>query len=162
MPLSATDLIAAGALVVSAGALVASIWTVRVTQGFNRKQLAFEKTAERLNLLLIDKEAAENQAQQRAEIAANPYRFGKSETRLKIFNRGKASAHNVRLVDLEDSGLLMPSEIQRKFPIDSLDVHGSVELHLIRTYQSAHKTRIQVTWDDGAGRDQTKVLSVVL
>lgn len=162
MPLSTTDLIAAGALIVSAGALVASVWTVKVTQRFNRKQIAFEKTAERLNLLLIEKEAAENQAQQRAEIGANPYRAGKSDTRLKIFNRGKAPAHNVRLEELESSGLLMPSDIQRKFPVDTLDVHASVELHLIRTFQSANKTRIQVTWDDGAGRDQTKVISVVI
>jgi len=161
MPTSTTDLIAAGALIVSAGALIASIWTAKITHRFNRKQIAFEKTAEQLNLLLIDKEAAENQAQQRADIGSNIYRVGK-DTRLKVFNRGKAAAHNVRLEELDEAGLLMRSDVERKFPVERLDVHGSVDLHVIRTFQSASKTRIQVTWDDDAGRDQTKVLIVVV
>lgn len=161
MPLATTDFIAAGALIVSTGALIASVWTVKVTQRFNRKQIAFEKTAERLNLLLIEKEAAENQAQHRAEFGANSFRVGKDQ-RLKVFNRGKAAAHNVRLEELDDAGLLMPSDIARKFPVDTLDVHGSVELHVIRSLSSASKTRVQVTWDDGAGRDQTKVLTVIV
>lgn len=161
MPISSTDLIATGALIVSTGALFASVWTARITHRFNRKQIAFEKTAERLNVLLIEKEAAENQALQRAEIASNIYRVGR-DTRLKVFNRGKAAAHNVRLEELDAAGLLMRSDIERKFPVERLDVHGSVELHIIRTLQSASKTRIQVTWDDDAGRDQTKVLIVVV
>lgn len=161
MPISSTDLIATGALIVSTGALIASIWTARTTHRFNRKQIAFEKTAERLNILLIDREAAENRALKRAEIASNVYRVGK-DTRLKVFNRGKAAAHNVRLEELDAAGLLMRSDIERKFPVERLDVHGSVELHIIRTLQSASKTRIQVTWDDDAGRDQTNVLIVVI
>lgn len=59
----------------------------------------FAKTADRLNLLLIDKEEEEGQIAKRADVSANLIKVGKSDYRLKVFNRGKGTARNVRLTD---------------------------------------------------------------
>lgn len=103
--------------VVALLALVIAIWSAWQTQRFNKRQTAFEETNERLNLMLIDKEAAESDAQKRADVSANFYKSGKHDYRLKVFNRGPNAATNVRLEVLDEAGILDDSDIARKFPV---------------------------------------------
>jgi|GEM_PF-438569 len=162
MSISTGDVIATGALVLSAGALAVSVWSVLVTKRFNRRQIAFERTAEQLNQLLIEKEALENQAQRRAEISVSTYRLGNSDTRLKVFNRGKATARNVTIEEVGDASLLMPSEIARKFPAPMLEPHGMIELMVVRHLSSPSRTEVLVGWDDDSGQGHSKPMAVTL
>lgn len=75
--------------VIAALALAASVWAILKTDRFNRRQNAFQKTADQLNQLLIDKEAQENQAQRRADIGVTIYKIGKSDYRMKISTRAR-------------------------------------------------------------------------
>lgn len=138
------------------GALVVSVWAVITTKQFNRRQLNFERTAERLNHLLIEKEAGENQAQRRADLGVAIYKAGRSNYRMKVFNRGKAAARNVRLEEIAEEGFLIRNDLAEKFPVPVLESHAVIELHVFFHLSSTSRTQIRLTWDDDFGADQTK------
>ena len=144
--------------VVAIAALAIAIWSVIQTDRFNKRQTAFEETNERLNLLLIDKEAAESEAQKRADVSASFYKAGKNDYRLKVFNRGLGAASNVRFQSLDDGELFMPSDIERKFPIPILEQHGSVELLGAIHMGSPSRAHIKLIWDDATGHAHEKEL----
>lgn len=148
---SAGDLIAVVALVIA-------VWSAIRTDRFNKRQAAFEETNERLNLMLIEKEAAESEAQKRADMSANFYQSGKSSYRLKVFNRGHGTARNVRFETLHDGPILSEGDIKRKFPIPLLEQHQSVEL-IGRVYIGApSRAHIKLIWDDDTGTNHSKEL----
>lgn len=155
MKLETSDLIALLALAVSA-------WTLWQTIRFNRRQETFEKTNQRLNLLLIDKEKAESTGQTQADIGATLYRSGKNSQRLKVFNRGKAPAWNLRVEIVDDGGMLIPSEFDRKFPVPILEPHGSVELIVAAHYGSAARVHLKALWDDPSSSNRSKDLHPTL
>lgn len=147
----------AGDIVSLAALLIAIVSFIR-TDRFNKRQTAFEETAERLNLLLIEKEGAESQAQRRADLSANFYSAGKHDYRLKVFNKGQGTARNVRIRVLDDSEILMDDDIARKFPTPSLEQHQSIELIGAVDMGSPSRVHLQLTWDDDAGADHVKEL----
>lgn len=144
--------------IVSALALVIAIYSAWTTTRFNKRQIDFQKTADRLNHLLVEKESAETVALKQADISANFYKAGTSNYRLKVFNRGKGVASNVRIEVLDDSGLLMASDIDRKFPVPSMEQHASVELIAAVGMDSPNRVHIRLTWDDATGQEHTKEL----
>lgn len=144
--------------IVAALALVIAIYSAWTTARFNKRQTDFQETADRLNRLLVEKESAETAAQKQADISANFYKAGKSNYRLKVFNRGKGVASNVRIEVLDDSGLLMASDIERKFPVPSMEQHALVELIAAVHMGSPNRVHIRLTWDDATGQEHTKEL----
>jgi hypothetical protein len=148
--------------VIALAALIVSGWTLFQTILFNRRQQKFEQTNERLNLLLIEKEQAETLEQKRADISANFYKAGKNDYRLKVFNRGKAEAKNVRLDILDESDLLLIDDVHRKFPVPLMEPHGSVEVIASVHMGSPSRTHIKVTWDDAGGTERCKELHPTL
>jgi hypothetical protein len=139
-------------------ALAVASWTLVQTILFNRRQQRFEQTNERLNLLLIEKEKSDFLDQNRADISANFYKIGKNDYRLKVFNRGKSKAENVRLEVLDDSGLLIGSDLQRKFPAPLLEPFGYVEVIAAVHMGSASRAHIKVMWTDSNGTERSKEL----
>lgn len=140
----------------SLGALGVAIWAAATAKRFNERQLRFERTAERLNQLLIDREAGENQTQRRADLGVSIYKSGRSNFRMKVFNRGKAAARNVRLEEITDPGFLIRNDVDEKFPAPVLEPHAAIELIVIFHMQAASRTQIRLTWDDDFEKDQTK------
>ena len=86
-------------------AVMISAWSLFQNHRFNKRQTEFEAKHAELSNLLIEKEAGEAEAQKKADISANFVKIGE-HYRLKVFNRGKCSASNVRLEVLDDAGLL--------------------------------------------------------
>jgi len=123
----------------------------------------FGATADRLNRLLIEREQAETVALKKADLSANIVKVGRTDYRLKVFNRGNNIARNVRLIDLDlDSSLLLADELQRKFPIPVLEQHQSVELIVAVTLGSGDRVHIKLLWDDETGKDNEKELTPVV
>lgn len=141
---------------VAIGALGASIWAIFQTHRFNQRQVKWERTAERLNQLLIEREAAESETQKKAELGVNIVRTGRTDYRMKIFNRGKAAARNVRLEELIEDGLLSRADIERKFPAPAIEPQAGIELFVMVHMQSVPRTHVRLTWDDDFGLGQTK------
>jgi hypothetical protein len=119
----------------------------------------FGSTADRLNQILIEREQAEEVASKKADLSANMIKTGKSDYRLKIFNRGKGDARNVRLIDLAgDCSIIIANDIQRKFPLTLLEQHQSVELIAVVTLSGSRSSHIKLQWDDETGVNHEKEL----
>lgn len=144
--------------VIAGIALVIAVYSAWITARFNKRQAAFEETNERLNLMLIEKEAAESKAQTAADVSANFYKVGKHDYRLKVFNRGKGVARNVRFEALDAGDLFMEDEIARKFPAPVMEQHSSVELIGCVVSGSPSRAHIRITWDDDTGEGHQKEL----
>jgi hypothetical protein len=149
-----SDIGTSGSAIVALGALVVSLISLHKTNKFG-------ETTDRLNRILIERETAESVAEKRADISANLYRRANNDYRLKVFNKGKGRAKNVRLIDLDpkDDSLLMGDEISEKFPLPILEQHQSVDLIACVTLGSHLRTHIKLQWDDETGTDHEKELT---
>jgi hypothetical protein len=145
-------------------ALILSAWSMKKTNDFNRRQKEFIDTNDRLNQMLIEKEAEESEAQKRADLSANFIKIGKSDYRLKIYNRGPGTASNVRveLLDQAARDMLVESDVARKFPVPILEQHQNVDLLAAVHMQSPSRIEIALVWDDASGKDRRKPLTPVL
>lgn len=144
--------------IVALAALVIAIWSAWKTDRFNKRQTTFEETNERLNLMLIEKEAAETAAQKQGDLSANFYQAAKNDYRLKVFNRGRGAATNVRFEVLDEGDLFIEEDVARKFPIPVLEQHQSVELIGAVHMGSPSRAHIRLSWDDATGKGHQKEL----
>ena len=144
--------------VVAGLALIIAIYSTWKSDRFNKRQAEFEKTNERLNLLLIEKEAGESKAAKCADVSANFYKSGKDTYRLKVFNKGKGIAKNIRFEVLDGGELFIDSDIARKFPVPTMEQHASVELLASVHMGSPSRAHIKLIWDDEAGQGHEKEL----
>lgn len=153
MPISISigDLIATGALVLSAYAT----WK---TFKFNERQNTLIESQERLNKLLLEKEAGEVLNVKKADLGATFIKLGSNQYRLKIWNKGKSAARNVSLDFPEGNDCLIPSDIDAKFPLEILETHQSVELIAAVSMESKSKHPIKLTWSDDFSENNEKMV----
>lgn len=150
------DLGSVASAVVAFVALIVSVISIHKTNKFG-------ETTDRLNRLLIEREKADGLTLKQADLSANIIKVGKSNYRLKIFNRGKSVAKNVKLIDMDkDNTALIASEIQRKFPVPILEQHQSVELVATVDLGSGPRIDIKLVWDDDTGKNNEKELTPVI
>lgn len=142
---------------VAAAALILSWVSLHKTNKFNARQDEFAATAEELNRLLIERETQAGQDSKRADLSANLITVGKDKRRLKVFNRGKGTARNVRLIDLQhDESLLAKGDILRKFPVPILEQHQSVEVIALSYLRGPSRAHVKLVWDDESGDNHEK------
>jgi hypothetical protein len=98
----------------------------------------------------------------KADLGANFIKLGSSNYRLKIFNKGRAPARNVRIEMPEGDGVLIASEIRDKFPLESLEQHQAVELIAAPHMGSKLKHTIRLLWADDASENNVKTLHLTL
>lgn len=126
----------------------------------DKRQDELAATTEELNRLLIERETQAGQDSKRADLSANSISLGKNNRRLKIFNRGKGTARNVRLIDLQGSNsILVQSDVADKFPVPILEQHQSVEVIAALGLSSSRRAHIKLVWDDETGTDHEKELT---
>lgn len=136
--------------IVAFAALIISWVSLQKSNKTNARQ-------DELNRLLIERETEAGQDNKRADLSANLVSVGKSNWRLKVFNRGKATARNVRLIDLqEESSVLARGDSQRKFPVPILEQHQYVEVAAIRLLNGPSRAHVKLVWDDDSGENHEK------
>ena len=143
MEVTASDLIAGCALLISG-------WTVW-------RQSRYDKQAVRLNALLIDREEQETLAANRADVSGGFVKTARSSYKLRIFNRGKAAAKNVRLEIGEGAELFSVHELREKFPFPTLDTHQSVNINANVYMGSARRASFVIEWDDASGGGRREI-----
>jgi hypothetical protein len=110
----------------------------------------------------MEKEASETTSEKKANLGASFLKLGSSKYRLKIWNKGKATARDVMIEFPEGNDVVMESEITEKFPLESLDTHQSVELITLVSMGTKSKHLIRLTWADDHNDRNEKVVYATL
>lgn len=133
--------------------------TIKTLQ-FNTRQQKLIDTQNELSKLLLRKEQNEALDGFSANLSANFIKLGSNNHRLKIFNKGKRSARNVRIEFPEGNDIVINSDIESKFPLATLEQFQSVELTAASQFGSASKLTVKLIWDDDMKIDNNKVLTL--
>lgn len=151
--MSPGDIGSIASAIVAFAALIMSWVSLHKSNKTNARQ-------DELNRLLIERETEAGRESKRADLCANIIAVGNRSHRLKVFNRGKATARNVRLIDLkEESSVLAQNVIRQKFPVPILEQHQSVEVAAMQLLSGASRAHIKLIWDDETGSDHEKELT---
>jgi hypothetical protein len=149
--LAFSDIVATTALLVS----TVAVWQ---TIKSNRRQRSLIESQERLNNLLLKKGEEEFVEDKRADIGATIVKLGSSKYRLKIWNKGKAAAKNVRISFPEGNDIVAEDEITEKFPSEILDTFESVELIAFVSLNTKRKHVIHLMWSDSFSENNEKTV----
>ncbi|WP_236450715.1 hypothetical protein [Stutzerimonas stutzeri] len=152
MPISidAGDIIATMAFLLSGYAT----WQ---TISFNKKQKSLIDSQERLNNLLLEKENEVTLKEKRADLGVSFIKMGRSNYRMKVWNKGFAPARNVRLEFPEGNDVVMDSDIAHKFPLETLERFQSVELIAFVGLSTKRKHVVRLIWADDANEYNEKL-----
>lgn len=149
MTLTPSDVLAGLAFLLSAFAT----WK---TVQFNDRQRSLIESQELLNKRLLEKEEAEAGEEKKADLGATFIKLGSSNYRLKVWNKGKSAAKNVRIEFPSGNDVIVQSDIERKFPLESLDPFQSVELIAAVHMGSKSKHEVKLFWADGHSEENEK------
>lgn len=149
MTIGPSDVIAGLAFALSAFAT----WK---TVQFNDRQKSMLETQERLNKRLLEREEAEANEDKKADLGAAFIKLGNSNYRLKIWNQGKAAAKNVQIEFPAGNDIVIQSEIERKFPLEILEPHHTVELIAAVHMGSKSKHEVRLRWEDDSSSTNEK------
>jgi hypothetical protein len=139
-----------------------SVYAAVKTIGFNKRQNEMAQTQEDLNKLLLRKETNEAIDSYKAELGVKFIKIGNNSNRLKVFNKGKGLARNVRINFPETLDMFSMHDIDSKFPLEIMEQHQSVELIASVHLGSKRKIIVELFWDDDTGISQSKVLYATL
>ncbi|WP_129136796.1 hypothetical protein [Luteimonas sp. YGD11-2] len=139
-------------------ALMLSAYATWKTVQFNNRQRALIETQEQLNRRLLAREEAETNREKRADLGATFIKLGSSNYRLRVFNKGKAAATNVRISFPDGDNVVSKSDVDRKFPMELLEPHQSVELLASIHMGSRSKHKVVLNWADEAGASNEKTV----
>lgn len=134
--------------VISGLAFLLSAFSAWKTIQFNSRQKSLIESQEKLNLRLIKREDAEAKEEKKADLGATFVKLGSSKYRLKIWNKGKSTARNVRIEFPDGNECLMQSEIDEKFPLEAIEPHHSVELIAVVQWGTKSKHVLKLLWSD--------------
>jgi len=139
-------------------ALLLSCYATFVTVRFNQRQKDLIESQEQLNAMLLKQGRQEAAAAGRADLGATFVKLGNSKVRLKIWNKGKAPARNVRIEIADADDLFISSEIDEKFPLETLEQHQSVELIASPHMGSKLKHAVRLMWEDEYSSENDKTV----
>lgn len=145
--MTTSDIIAALALFFSVAGQIRSEYKSRKSDS---EQRVMKEEQDRLRKLLLEKETKSAISDMRAELGARLVKLGKNSYRLKVANRGKVEARNVRLLFPDDDGneYLSLHDVRDKFPYEVLHPQHGVEIIASISMGSKTKYRIKMMWDD--------------
>lgn len=144
--------------IIAGMALMLSGYATWITLKFNKRQQSLIESQEKLNNLLLEKESNEVKNSKKADLGASFIKLGSNKYRLKIWNKGTACATHVRIEFPEENNVLMQSEIDEKFPLETLETYQSVELIADVHMGTKRKHAIRLIWSDASGENHKKVV----
>jgi hypothetical protein len=144
--------------IIAGMAFLLSVYATVVTVRFNNRQKALIESQDKLNRLLLEKESSGVIGEKKADLGASFIRLGSSNHRLKIWNKGKARARNVRIEFPEGNEVIIESEIAAKFPLEALDTFQAVELIAAVAMGTKQKHPIRLIWEDDFSERNEKLV----
>lgn len=141
--------------VIASLALVISGYLAWHQRGINASQA-------KVNELLLQQGEAEALETKQADLGASYLRLGKGNHRLKIWNKGKATARNIRIDFPDGNNLVAESDVVQKFPLEALEQFQFVELTAYMRIGMKEKHQLTLTWDDASGENVSKNVYVTI
>jgi hypothetical protein len=148
--------------IIAALAFILSIYATLRSFKFRKQEKELLELQKKVNTLVLEKEKREAKEVNRANLSANFITFGSSKHRLKIFNKGKATAHHVNIAFPTGREIFMDSEVQSKFPMESIEPGQAVELTAVMTMRSKAKHEIHLKWQDADGKKREKTIHATI
>lgn len=147
---------------VAISALGLSIFILWITHRFNERQKEMIDSQTKINQRALEQHGQDAVASQKADVGADFLKLGSNKYRLKVFNKGPASARNVRMTIVSNNSPINQGDLERKFPLESLKCHQSAELIASPHFQSPPKTIITLSWDDDYAVDRHETVHLTL
>jgi len=144
--------------VVAGIALILSGYATWRTIKFNERQKSLIESQKRLNNLLLEKGESEALDARKADLGATFIRLGNNKHRLKIWNKGKAPARDVRIKFPDGNDLLIDSDISEKFPLEILEQYQWVELIAAAHMGTKQKLTLRLIWADDFSENNEKTV----
>ena len=148
--------------IIAALALVISFYATWRTFRFKKSEQELVEIQKKLNTFMLEKEQRDAEQATRAELGAAFVTLGAHKHRLKVFNKGKATAYQVNLNFPEGNDVILQQDIQEKLPLESLERGQSVELIAAVTLSTKRKHAIELLWHDEDGIEHSKVVHATL
>jgi hypothetical protein len=136
-----------------------AIWT---TSKFNKRQLSLMETQDQLNRRQLEQGESEALQARRADVGANLVKMGRNNYRLKVFNRGKAPARDIRIEFPDGNDMIPESELRHKFPMEVLEQHQSVDLIAAPDMGTPPKQTAILRWVDDHSESNEKTVYLTL
>ena len=143
-----------GAIIISALSLLVAIISIMKSSKAQKLQNKVNEIELKLKEYELDKVTKEKEAANSALVQARIIRMGKGNYRLKIWNSGGGTAHNVT-AKFEDDPNIIVMDLD-KLPFEELEPNKSFELILIVHFGSAHKAKVLTEWDNTDGFHNSK------
>ncbi|EIF6402225.1 hypothetical protein LFX30_000415 [Salmonella enterica] len=137
-----------------------SIYATIKTVKFNERQKALIEAQERLTNLQLTKEKNELESSKKADISASMVSVGNREYKLRVINKGKVSAKNVRIEFPDNNSPVSMSDVKRKFPLEYLATDQPVDLIASGELGRARKFTVRLMWNDDFKDDNEIVLHI--
>lgn len=111
-----------------------------------------------INDFTLEKLTKEKELEKKAIVEANVIKYDKGKRVIKVYNRGKATAKNVRVTFDEDPNLLIS---EYPSPIDILPQH-SIDIRTTVFSGSPNTAKITFEWEDGVKLDNKYTQTIQL
>ena len=132
-------------LIISVLALIASVFTYFM----HDKKL--KEQERRINEYQLKQIEQENLESKKAAIRGNIVKGLKGGRTLKVYNSGRATAHNIKVEGLDVDGVFhLPQDL---FPYELMNPQDYAELTLHLTCGCPSTIKLKYVWDDESGKD---------
>lgn len=148
--------------VIAAMALLLSIYATWQSNKSKRQEEELLDVQKKVNALILEKEKRELLQATRADLSASFISIGSKKHRLKIFNKGKATATDIHIDFPDGNEVIIDSDIREKFPLAIMEPGQSVELLAAVLMETRRKHVIRLTWLDTDGGKQEKIIHATL
>jgi hypothetical protein len=125
---------------------------------FKKSEKELVDVQKKLNQLMLEKEKREATQAKKADLGANFIKVGKHKHRLKVFNKGKATAYNVNIEFPEGNDLILEHDLEEKFPLEIMERGQSVDLVAAFDLQSKSKLKVKLSWENEREETDEKIL----
>ena len=139
-------------------ALLISGYATYKSHKFKENERELVEVQKKLNLLILEKEEREASQSNKADLGANFITVGKHKYRLKVFNKGKATAYNVQISFPDGNEIVDEHSIKQRFPLEKMERGQSLELLSSFASQKKRKLGVKLKWENEDGKKQQKIL----
>jgi len=146
---TATYIVPIAAFIVSCIALVRSNATMKVQVQVSEVEEKLRECELSIKKYELDKIQAEKNIEYKANIEARVNRIANNKYRLKVWNSGNATAHNVNVSIPNEYKIII---IKDKMPYEYLEPNNSFEEVVVMHTGSSSKFIIISTWEDESGK----------